>query len=78
VRELCALRAELRNGGNPDDVAKIRSVWDQLADLSKTARSDFPLSQAQCVELLAMLHEKVATLHETEVAAHAELGEVIR
>jgi hypothetical protein len=69
VRELCFLRAELRSGGDPEDVAKIREVWANLADLQKAAAKNFPLSQSACAALKSDLRERVAAIYSAELDA---------
>jgi hypothetical protein len=73
VRELCVLRSELRSGGNPDDVAKIRDVWARLSELQAKAAKDFPLSESECTDLRQLLHAKVSVLYEAELEAHSLL-----
>jgi hypothetical protein len=69
VKELCVLRAELRSGGKPDDVSKIREVWTSLAELQKAAAKDFPLSESQCAALKNDLRKRVIALYSAELEA---------
>ena len=77
VHDLCVQRAELRSGGDPEDVEKIRKVWDRLAELRKDAERDFPLSAVEGANLQELLRGKVAALRDAELGAHASLGEAI-
>jgi hypothetical protein len=78
VRELCMLRAELRSGGNPDDVEKIRDVWARLSELQVKAAKDFPLSESECADLQQNLRARVAALYRAELAAHASMGDMLK
>jgi hypothetical protein len=77
VHELCMQRVELRTGGEPGDVEKIRGVWARLSEMQKASSKNFPLSESECAKLQETLRRKVAALREAELAARATLGEVI-
>ncbi len=71
AKELCIRRRELMHDGAPVD--EVRAVWQELGELAKQARQQFPLSTADCGELRAQLQQRVLALYEGEVAAQAAL-----
>lgn len=77
AHELCTMRAELRSAGTSPDEAKNGDVGERLAQLEKQADEQFPLSQAQCDELLESLRQRVLALYDSESAAHAALAQAL-
>jgi hypothetical protein len=78
VRELSERRVELRTGGEQESYDGIRAVWAELMDLQKKSRSNFPLSESQCTELLESLHAKAAALYEAEIEARESLDRFLK
>ena len=78
VLELYASRFELRSGGDPADIPKIRGVWARLSEMQRAAQKDFPLLESACTELQEMLRQKVAVLSEKEFAARAALEQGVK
>jgi hypothetical protein len=76
ARALHDRKAELVAAGGP--VADARAVWSELAALEQEAEAAFPLSPAECDSLRATLQSRVRALYERELAAHAELGRLLR
>lgn len=75
AKELSVRRSELlHNGAAAEDV---RAVWEQLGELARQAREQFPLTAADSATLRAQLQTRVLALYEGEVAAQAALAKVL-
>ena len=71
AKDLLTKRRELlHDGAAAEDV---RAVWQELGELAKQAKAQFPLSVADCADLRAQLQQRVLALYEGEVAAQAAL-----
>jgi hypothetical protein len=57
---------------------EIRRIWDELSELSRQASESFPLSPRNCQALQKDLQERLKQIHEKEVAARDELGDLSR
>jgi hypothetical protein len=75
ARELLTSQAELRSTGGAANERPKADLCERLAELTKAARDEFPLSQAQTDALLKNLQQRVLALYEGEVAAHAALAQ---
>jgi uncharacterized protein DUF4872/butirosin biosynthesis protein H-like len=75
AKELHARKAELLHyGGSAEEV---RAIWQRLNQLEEQAKTQFPLSDAECTELRARLQARIMVLYEGEVAAHAAIPAAI-
>lgn len=71
AKELLTRRRELlHDGASTEDV---RAVWQELGELAKQAKEQFPLSATDCTDLRAQLQQRVLALYEGEVAGQAAL-----
>lgn len=74
AKQLYAHKAEIAHSGQPTE---LRAVWDRLGELGRQAAEQFPLAEAACAELRAGLSARILALYEAEVAAQAELGQLV-
>ena len=71
AKELLTKRRELLHDGAATE--EVRAIWQELGELAKQAKEQFPLSATDCADLRAQLQQRVLALYEGEVAAQAAL-----
>lgn len=74
ARQLFADKAERAASADADAPEAIRAMWKRLYEIGEAVSDSFPLTEEQCAALRTDLAERVARIHEHEVAAHAALG----
>ncbi len=68
AKDLLTRKAELWADVGPEATEEIRAVWSRLGELSRAAKADFPLSDAECDALRADLRGRIEQIHAAEVA----------
>lgn len=68
AKDLLTRKAELWADVGPVATEEIQAVWSRLGELSRAAKADFPLSEAECDALRADLRGRIEQIHAAEVA----------
>jgi len=77
ARELLTCQAELRSTGDSSGAQPREELCKRISDLGKSARDQFPLSEAESDALLQSLQQRVMALYEGEVAARDALADCL-